>query len=194
MVEIGSWQPFFYFLLLVLIPVTIVHVRRIYKRFSFKVCYEELPKTISLYITKHSGFVTCYHLILSILLAAYFIQIILNTMDVAVDLSYYTKTSIKAYQVISSLFLPFFHYFHSLPSTHWSHTLPYTYRLMMPLNLVNMITPITLSKPTNQHHHNFHHNLNHNMNKQHEDLNLLTTILFLSIIQDLGQMYWQQIF
>lgn len=97
--DIGSWKPFLLYFILILIPLLLFHFYQVHKGQRWK----NIQRTILQYHIQFSGLITIYHLLLTAILAFYFIQIILQNLKIAVDLSYYTKTSIKTYQAYDAI-------------------------------------------------------------------------------------------
>jgi hypothetical protein len=58
-----------------------------------------LAVMLSLYVAKFPLIIFLYHLLLTVGLSAFCVQEVAQNMSVAVDLNYYTKTSIRATEV-----------------------------------------------------------------------------------------------
>lgn len=101
--DIGPWKPFLLYFLLILTPWMIYHFYCLKRLPDLKHLAQDMKETILQYHVRHSGVLTMYHIFLTLGLTFYFVQIILTDLKIAVDLSYYTKTSISAYQVLSAL-------------------------------------------------------------------------------------------
>jgi hypothetical protein len=102
--DIGSWKPFLLYFIFIAIPFLGYHFYRLQKDQKWKRnILREIQTTILKYHIKFSGLITIYHLILTSVLALYFIQSIFQNLKIAVDLSYYTKTSIKTYQAYDAI-------------------------------------------------------------------------------------------
>lgn len=114
--DLGPWKPFLFYFLLILTPLIAYHCYRIHKFYEWKdfAMKQHLKETILQYHVQFSGVLTIYHLLLTLVLALYFIQIILTDLKIAVDLTYYTKTSIQTYQVCTFCFFFLYNFRHMM--------------------------------------------------------------------------------
>jgi hypothetical protein len=101
--DIGAWKPILFYFLLISFPLFLYHIFRLQKYQQWNSFFRQFQYTIPKYLVYFSGAITTYHLLLTLLLTFYFVQLLLNNLKVAVDLSYYTKTSIKTYQAYDAI-------------------------------------------------------------------------------------------
>ena len=100
-----AWYPFVIYFLMIVLPLCIYVSTTLCGKsgeseFSYTIA---IKNAVASYMTKYPVAIFLYHIMLSSILTLFFVGIVMRHMEIAVDLTYYTKASIKTYEAYDAI-------------------------------------------------------------------------------------------
>jgi hypothetical protein len=95
-----AWFPFLIYFLLIVCPLSIFCFFAVPKlRSNDSSLGQAVVTAVASYMTNFPVTLFLYHLVITSVLALFYVGIVIRHLDIAVDLTYYTKASIQTYEV-----------------------------------------------------------------------------------------------